>query len=357
MIQTEFLIVGQGISGTFLSWYLNKQKRSFVIIDNNSAAAASRVAAGIINPVTGRRIVQTWMIDKLLPFAYEAYQQLSADLQIETITQKNIIDFFPSAQMLHAFTERIQEDPKYLQTPSSANHFDPFFKYDFGYGIISPTYAINLAGIIPAWKEKLLSQKQFIEEDFHTDELVINSNYISYRNIKAEKIIFCDGAQGSANPWFNQLPFAANKGQAIIIYNTDIPQQNIFKKGMTIVPLKDHFFWVGSSYEWEFNDIHPSKAFLDHATGQLKNWIKSSFSIEAHFASLRPATLERRPFVGMHPQYPQIGIFNGMGTKGCSLSPYFAYQFVNYLIDKEPILPEADVNRFSKILSRHPGFQ
>ena len=86
-MQVEFLIIGQGISGTFLSYYLQKANRSFLVIDNQESNSASRVAAGIINPVTGRRIVDTWMIGEILPFAWNAYQQLGDDLQLETITQ------------------------------------------------------------------------------------------------------------------------------------------------------------------------------------------------------------------------------------------------------------------------------
>jgi hypothetical protein len=52
----------------------------------------------------------------------------------------------------------------------------------------------------------------------------------------------------------------------------------------------------------------------------------------------------------MHPHHPQIGILNGMGTKGCSLAPYFASQFVSHLTKKSSILPEANVDRFSRLL-------
>src|SRR5690242_7083618 len=103
MIKAEFLVVGQGISGTFVSWYLEKSKRSFVVIDHLEHNSSSRVAAGIINPVTGRRIVKTWMIDTLLPFALDAYQDFGSYLGITAISRKKMIDFFPSAQMLNAF--------------------------------------------------------------------------------------------------------------------------------------------------------------------------------------------------------------------------------------------------------------
>src|SRR5215813_14770815 len=92
-MHVEFIIVGQGISGTFLSYYLYKEKRSFVVIDNNDVNSPSRIAAGVINPVTGRRMVTVWMADEVLPFAWQAYQQIGNDLTITAISQKNIIDF------------------------------------------------------------------------------------------------------------------------------------------------------------------------------------------------------------------------------------------------------------------------
>jgi len=47
-----------------------------------------------------------------------------------------------------------------------------------------------------------------------------------------------------------------------------------------------------------------------------------------------------------------MGVFNGMGTKGCSLAPYFAKEFTEHLVNEKPLNPLADVQRFRKILSR-----
>ena len=74
-MQIDILIVGQGICGTMLSWFLNKAGKSFLVIDDNNANTPSKVAAGIINPVTGRRFVYSWMIDIVMPFAAETYNE------------------------------------------------------------------------------------------------------------------------------------------------------------------------------------------------------------------------------------------------------------------------------------------
>ncbi|HZF65960.1 MAG TPA: FAD-dependent oxidoreductase, partial [Chitinophagaceae bacterium] len=80
--------------------------------------------------------------------------------------------------------------------------------------------------------------------------------------------------------------------------------------------------------------------------------LKVPYKIVDHKAALRPSTLERRPFVGFHPQHPSVGILNGMGTKGSSLAPFFAHQLVQNICFGSPITDEANVQRFSRILSK-----
>ena len=122
-----------------------------------------------------------------------------------------------------------------------------------------------------------------------------------------------------------------------------------------MLPLGNQLFWVGSSYEWDFNEKGPTAGFLDKTMIQLNDWLKIPFKLVDHVAALRPATLERRPFVGFHPLEPRVGIFNGMGTKGFSLAPYFARQFTNNIIAGDPIDPAADIQRFRKVLSQVIG--
>src|SRR5882724_8205616 len=98
-MKTDVLIIGQGICGTFLSWWLEKAGLSWLVIDEQRLFTASKAAAGLINPVTGRRIVKTWMIDELLPFAKEAYRQIGETLGRPYMEPVSVVDFFPTPQM------------------------------------------------------------------------------------------------------------------------------------------------------------------------------------------------------------------------------------------------------------------
>jgi glycine/D-amino acid oxidase-like deaminating enzyme len=352
-MNTDVLIIGQGISGTFLSWYLEKAGKDFLIIDDNNSNASSRIAAGVINPVTGRRLVTVWMVNEVLPFAWNAYSELGKELEITAIHQKNIIDFFPNPFMREGFLQKIQQGDQYVHTYPEQNHFNSTFNYEFGCGEIRPVYTVNLDMLLPAWRRVLKNKQVLREESFEIAHLKIGEGKVHYKDIIAEKIIFCDGTNSFDSPFFRKLPFAPNKGEALVAEIPGLADHHIYKKSMMIVPMaQKDLFWIGASYIWDFENADPTKEFRDKTEAVLKEWLKIPFQIVEHRSGLRPATLERRPFAGFHPARPSIGILNGMGTKGYSLAPFFAKQLVNNLCYGEPITPEADVARFNKILNR-----
>lgn len=353
-MKIDVLIIGQGISGTFLSYYLEKEGRRFIVIDDNYVNAPSKIAAGIINPVTGRRLVTVWMSEEVLPFAWKAYQQIGQELKITAISQKTIIDFFPNPFMRESFLQKIETGDQYVHTYPEQNHFNHLFHYELGCGEIRPVYTAHLEALLPAWRKQLSASGNLREERFEQSQLEVMDNGVQYKDIIADKIIFCDGTSSFDNPFFKSLPFAPNKGEALVAEIPGLPTEHIFKKGLMLVPMlqKDHF-WIGASYVWDFADANPSASFRQSTEQALKHWLKIPFTIVGHRSGLRPATLERRPFVGFHPHYPPIGILNGMGTKGCSLAPFFAKQLTDNLVYQLPVSKDADVTRFTKILSRY----
>ena len=352
-MQTEYLIIGQGISGSFLSYYLRKEGKDFIVIDNNNSRSPSKIAAGIINPVTGRRLVTVWKVDEVLPFAWDAYQHIGHELNITAISQKSIIDFFPNPFMRESFLQKIGTGDKYVHPYPEQNHFNNFFNYDLGCGEIRPVYTAHLETLLPAWRQQLQKENKLLEEDFDIAQLKVEKNKVHYKNITADKIIFCDGTSSFENPFFKQLPFAPNKGEALVLHIPGLPDQHIYKKGLMIVPLaQPDLFWVGASYIWDFDNSDPTETFRQNTEKALQQWLKIPFTVVEHRSGLRPATLERRPFVGFHPVHTNVGILNGMGTKGCSLAPFFARQLTDHLLYEEPIAVDAGIERFKKILMR-----
>ena len=351
-MQVDYLIIGQGICGSFLGWELEKAGQSFLVIDDSRPYTASKVASGIINPVTGRRIVKTWMIDELLPFARSAYHEIGQSLGIQCIREIPVVDCFASAQMRLAFTDRLEKDSQYLSLPKDENDLREWINYDLGYGIIQPALLVDIRSILERQRGSLHENNRLLEERVDYQQIRTENSTVHYKDIIAQKIIFCDGIAGYANPFFPLLPFGLNKGEAMLVEIPGLPPNQIIKKGYNLVPWKDDIFWLGSTYLWEFDNDQPTDGFRRFAENWLSSTIRLPFRILEHWASVRPATLERKPFVGMHPLHNNIGILNGMGTKGCSLAPFFARQLVDHLLKGSPILAEANVQRFKKTLSR-----
>ncbi|RYD98178.1 MAG: FAD-binding oxidoreductase [Sphingobacteriales bacterium] len=352
-MNTDYIIVGQGIAGTLLSWFLIKEGQQVVVIDNGADPVASKVAAGIINPVTGRRYHTTWKADELHPFAWKTYNDIGAHFGTQYIYRKDIIEFFPTPDARNLFVDLVHEGNTYMSAYPDQNRFNEAFSYDFGCGQIAPAYVTNLPLLLADIRKMLNDRNALLAETFDAAQLQLTDDSVRYGNIHAQKIIFCEGALGPQNPWFNLLPFALNKGEALIIECQDLPADHIYKKGFLLAPLPvAHTFWAGSSYAWNELDAGPSEAFRTRTTAMLENLLRLPFTVIQHKAAVRPATVERRPFVGLHPVHSQVGIFNGLGTKGTSLAPYFAQQLARHLLHGAPLTPEADVRRFSRLLSK-----
>ena len=68
---------------------------------------------------------------------------------------------------------------------------------------------------------------------------------------------------------------------------------------------------------------------------KLDKLIKFPYRVKGQQAGIRPATLDRRPFIGLHPEFEPLVVFNGLGTKGVSLAPLLSYRsFLNFLSKK-----------------------
>ncbi len=350
----DYVIIGQGISGTWLSYYLLKANKNIIVIDKENLQSASTIAGGLVNPVTGRRVVTTWMAEELMPFVWNEYDTLGKLLNIECISKKNILAFPTAPDLMKAFTERIQNGNGFIKTPSIARdklHEQVYFPFDVFE--IDPCYVINMRDLLQSFRNYLQTKNMLLNEWFDESQLVFKTDHIQYKNITAKKIIYADGIQSAESMYWNKLPFVLNKGQALLLDIDGLNPSYTYKFGhLTLACLNKNIWWAGSSNELEFTSAEPSENFKERTVATLKSILKIPFTVKEHLSALRSATVERRPFVGIHPMYKQLAILNGMGSKGCSLAPWFAKELADNLTNEKSIDSSADVQRFGRLLSR-----
>jgi glycine/D-amino acid oxidase-like deaminating enzyme len=351
-MQADYIIVGQGLSGSLLAMELMAQGSSVLVVDDDTQGIASKVAGGIINPVTGKRLVTSWMAGVLLPFAADVYNKLSIKWNVPLLQPTALLEFHFTHEGRSLFDEKMNTGNEYLYAATNEERWQEYFRFNYGIGVISPGYVLDIRTLLAHCRKDLQQTNALLSEKFMMDECEITSASIIYRHVRAKKIIFCDGAKGSKNPYFQRLPWSEDKGEALIVSIPGLPRAHIFKQGISIIPWQDDLFWVGAAHDWKFTDMNPTPAFRQKVTEQLDYWLRLPYIIIDHLVAQRPANLERKPFVGLHPGEDAVGILNGMGGKGCSLAPYFAVQLAHHLVHGSPILPDADVRRFERILCR-----
>ena len=348
-MHTRFLIVGQGLTGTWLSHYLLQAQQSVLVVDKYQAMAASRVASGVINPITGKYMTQTWLADQLLPFAFEQYQHL------ETLLGKQYLFQRPICWLIN--NQHYYDDCQRLLKKNKTEHFIKTITTQALDLPIRPMYGrveinggdVAIARFIADYRTYLTQKNCLIDAHFDINQLQLTPKGIKWQDITADFVIFCEGYIAQQNPYFGNLPFAPVKGEVLLVRIPNLGvTDRLLKSGVFLVPLYDDVYWVGSNYEHWATNHQPSPQIRQQFEQNLQDLLTVPYQVIDHWAGVRPATLHRRPFVGFNPQYPQVGIFNGMGTKGITLAPYFAQHFVNHLIHQQPLDVEVDVKRYFK---------
>ncbi len=356
----DYIIVGQGISGTLLSWQLHQAGQRVLVYDDAQPHTASRTAAGIINPVSGRRFELAWLYDIIFPEAQSTYRAMEAMLGIACFHPRDIWSVWPSAQMKDAFAAAAAGETggrtssggnvaaAYMEQPATVRHGGELLQ-PFGAGIIKGAN-VQLGALLPAWHGFLQSLGLLRQERFNVSALQLEDDGVIYHDLRAGAVIFCEGVESPANPYFGGLKFLPNKGEALVVEIPGFETTDIIKKGITLVPLEGSTYWAGASFSWDYPDASPTAAARVSLESGLQQLLNVPFEVKKQMAAVRPSGMDRRPFVGMHPKYPRVGIFNGMGSKGCSLAPWAAAQFRRHLLEGAPLLPEIDIKRYFNAL-------
>lgn len=341
----DYIIAGQGLAGTFLSYELNKRGKKILVIDDNKPESSSRVAAGIFNPVTGRRFNKTWLAEAVLPHAEKVYTEMEAVLDDTFYHRRNVFKPFSNIKEKNDWLGKDYGDvQKHITEVKPGNYKG--IENEFGGLLLSSAGFVSVEQLMKKYRQYLSDKKLLLSESFDFNELKLSPGKITYKNISAGKLIFCEGYKGAVNPFFSWLPFNPAKGEILTVKIENFEVNEIVSKGIFILPVRNSLYRVGATYSWDDLNEIPTESAKESLIEKLKGLLDLPFEIIEHRAGVRPATRDRRPFLGMHPEHKNLGIFNGLGTKGVLLAPYFASEFAEHLENGKNLNTEADIRRF-----------
>jgi glycine oxidase len=341
MKDVDYIIVGFGLAGAALALQLRKRGRTVVIFDTPHEHQASRVAAGLFNPITGKLMTRTWNAGKLFPYLHNFYREAEQLTNSQFFFPKPICIPFVSIEEQNNWMAK--SDEEFIEEVYTTSRYGDFINDEFG-GVI-----LRSSGYVDTIKYLEATSKLFdIEKQFDYNQLSIGED-ISYASIRARAIIFCEGIQVNKNPFFNWAPVRQLKGETLEIHLDKIPP-HIFNRGVYVVPAGENFC-VGATYS---HDITPdiSEAGKTELLQKLATLLTLPYTPTHHTWGIRPTTPDRRPMLGPHPEHKNVLIFNGMGTKGVSLAPWSSGILSDYLVDGLQIKNDINISRFYALYSK-----
>jgi glycine oxidase len=325
----------------------HKNKISFKVIGKKDLSLCSHVAAGIWNPVVFKRLTKSWMADELIPSLEKFYAECEALLGEKFTTSRVIIRPFAELQEEILWIKKSKNeldeylDPKIYDASSAPANI----KITGKYGRVKRSGNLDVARFINASMN--FFEDEIIEDVFDYSKLKIHEHRVTYDNISANAVIFCEGWLIKNNPYFNWVPLKPAKGEVLTVHcNTLNLQDKIVSKGSFLMGFGNGRFKSGATYEWNRLDEKPSVEARAELEERLSQITGSEYTVQKQEAGVRPSSIDRRPVIGSHPAHKNIYVFNGLGTKGVMLAPFFSNKFVNFYLQKESLSADVNVSRF-----------
>ncbi|APY10293.1 FAD-dependent oxidoreductase [Seonamhaeicola sp. S2-3] len=345
-MHVDYIVVGIGLAGISFCEQLRNNNKTFVVFDNNSQLS-SAVAGGLYNPVVLKRFTPVWKAKEQLELALPMYANLEQFLNVKLDYKLPVYRKFASTEEQNNWFEA--SDKPILETYLS----DTIIKNEntsihapFGFGEVFKTGRIDVKTLIESYKKYLKKNNLYFEADFPFDDVKIESEKINFKNIEAKQVVFAEGFGVKQNPFFNKLPLVPAKGELLIIHAPELKINFVLKSAAFLIPLGDDLYIVGATYEWKDLTNKISLKAKEALLEKLSKLIKCPFKVVGQVAGVRPTVKDRRPLVGKHPQFNNLFVLNGLGTRGVMIGPYVAKQLYDFIEKGTPLDGEIDINRF-----------
>ena len=349
MKEVDYLIVGFGLAGMAFCDKLDQHKKTFYVIDKK-VEAASRVAAGLINPVILKRYTLPWHGEEQFDLAKAYFKRLDEKFGLNSVTEIPVYKIFSSAEDQNNWFEATDK-------PGIERFLKPQLKRDVSVkvnaklqaGEVKETVRIDIPKLLNTYIEYLGEKNKYLQAAFNYDKINFTADgKVEYEDIRANCIIFAEGFGVKANPFFNKLPLVGNKGEYIDIYAPGLKLTQALKSTFFIIPLGGAIYKVGATFNWNDKDCKITSEAREELLAKLKQLINCEFEIVNQEAAVRPTTGDRRPLLGIHPKHPQLAILNGLGTRGTMMGPYLAEKLYRHLEEGAALDPELSILRFPK---------
>lgn len=339
----DYLIIGQGIAGSTLAMRLLENDQRILVVDHVKKNTASKVAAGIFNPIAGKRFSLAWRVEECFNELHLFYSRLEKKFTKRFLHPMPLMRVVPDFGSQNAWLSRAAED-RYQPYVDIEEPFLPAIEGRFGIMEIHRAGYLDTLTYIQTVGKHLSELGALIRTDEDIDPQ-IGKDLVRWKDIEARNVVFANGIRAKDHTLFADLPFTPMKGE-ILDVKCPSPRDRILTGGCFMCPDQKGTFRVGSTYEWRNVNEEITQEARDELTKKLEKYMFIPFEVTDHSAGIRPSVKDRKPMIGQHPEHVNVYLFNGLGSKGVSLAPYLSELLWKKMNDGIDIPGEVDLNRF-----------
>jgi glycine oxidase len=351
----DYIIVGSGLAGISFAETLLQHEKSFVVFDNHSQQS-TKIAGGLYNPVILKRFSEVWNAASQLQLADAFYKQIEQRLGVKVDHKMPIYrKFFSVEEQNNWFTASDKPNLAPFLSTQLVSKIYASIDAPLGYGEVLQTGYVDTAVLQKAYQQFLTDQNLLVTTTFDYGKLLVFEDGVCYGEHKAKHIVFAEGFGMHSNPFFKYLPLDGTKGELFIIRAPHLDLDVIMNTSVFILPLGNHLYKVGATYNWEDKTQTPTEAGKHELQERLKEIISCDFEIIEHVAGVRPTVNDRRPLLGTHPLHKCLHILNGLGTRGVMLAPSMALDLFRFIENGVALDSTLDIKRYERFLSSTMG--
>lgn len=347
-VKTDFLIIGQGLAGSLMAWQLLRRNQRVLVVDRDEEETSSKVAAGLVTPISGSRFKMSSDLERVLPCAQKFYWDLEEEMSARFFTHLRIARLFQDQPETVAWQKSKEKSPDHF-----AKHHSPLdidldcFRACLGGIEIKGGGWLNLPVFLEQTRQHLLERASYAIGKVDSAEIVVSGNGVHWKNVAALKgVIFCQGWRGDQNRFFDWIPMNPARGEILdITCQAAAPEQRIVNKGGWLLPRGEGKFRAGSNYDHQFESAAPTEAGLNLIIDKVKNILRPAFTVIRHRAAIRPIIRRSRIVMGTHPAHQQVAFFNGLGSKGVLNGPYYSDLLCSHLLNGAEIPLDMDIRK------------
>ncbi len=328
----DILIVGQGLAGSCLAWSLHWAGRRVMIVDRSERVTASRIAAGLITPLTGRRLARSPRYEESYRQASAFYQRIEGEQNLQLLTEKPAIRMFVNDEERRLFEQKFRNSD--IDVAAMTDEHGQVFGVE-----MRNAARLNVRRFLDQTRSYFSSLNQYLQADLSVDadiQVTDDRVAIASLNICSSSVVFCQGWQPSTNPWFPEIPDGPAKGEILRVKLANYAEDKVVHQGVWVVPDSTEgqvgVCLVGATYDRDQLNQEPTVSGRCELLRGLKQISDGIPEVIEHVAAVRAGTRRRKPILGQHPEHDRVFVLNGLGSRGALLAPVAADVLKNILL-------------------------